>query len=493
MKKGILTEFILYRYRYALGYSLFIIAVIDLLFMAGTGIPGTLTQAEMQSAVTSAHLPLTDILKLPVVDLPYHLLQKVSMTLFGVTPLAIKLPSLLLGLFTGVAFLFLLRRWFAQNVAILSAIVAVTASQFLIVSQGGTPTIMLLFWPTFMLLAATGVSSATKYAFGWKALFFACAALSLYTPLSIYILIVMLVAAALHPHLRFMVRQLSRVKLLLCMAISSLLLVPLGATLIHNPGTALTLLGLPSEFPTFASLWANLQTIAHAFGGFTSPQIGPEIIFPLYGISTAALILLGIMRLAADHHSARTYTIGLWSLVMAVVIILQPMQYLTIAFIPTLLMLAIGIDTLIREWYDLFPLNPYARAAALVPLIILLSGIVYSGVDRYMNSYRYSPNVSHYFSSDLTLINQELALLPGKKTIVVSSAQRPFYELLATRNDAITVATTPTPGDTNIVAGELSKRIPLGKPNKIVTNGYTKNSLRFLIYTPLKTDKTVVQ
>ena len=492
MKKSILAEFMLYRYRYILGYTLFILAVGSLLFIAGTSIPGALTQAEMNSAVASADLPLTDIMSMPIINLPYHLLQKFSVLLLGVTPLAIKLPSLILGLLTGVAFMFLLRRWFARNVAILTAIVAVTASQFLIVSQSGTPTIMFLFWPTFMLLAATGVSAATRYKFGWKLLFFACAALSLYTPLSIYILIVMVVAAMLHPHLRFMVRRLSRLKLLVCTLVSSVLLVPLGAHLIQSPGTIFTLLGVPKKVPTFATIWENLGVMAHAFLGFTSPDIGPELIFPLYGIATSALILFGLMRLIADHHSARTYTIGLWSIVMTLLLIFQPLEFLTIAFIPMLLMLAIGIDTLIREWYDLFPLNPYARAAALVPLIILLSGMVYSGVDRYMNSYRYGAHVAEYFTTDLTLLKHELSQLSGQKTIVVLAKDRAFYDLLRKQDNDIVVTTAPKLASNNIIAGALSRSTikKLGAPDKVVTNASTNDSLRFLVY---KTDATVVQ
>ncbi|EDK72485.1 hypothetical protein TM7_0385 [candidate division TM7 genomosp. GTL1] len=489
MKKSILTEFLLYRYRYVLGYGLFIIAVVDLLFIAGTSIPGALTHAEMTSAVASANLPFTDILNMQVINLPYHLLQKVSLTVFGLTPLAIKLPSLLLALCTGVAFLFLLRRWFAQNVAILTAIVAVTASQFLIVSQNGTPTILFLFWPTFLLLTATGVSAASRFKFGWKLLFFAVAALSLYTPLSIYILGVMFVATLLHPHLRFMVRQLSRLKLTACFVVAGILLVPLALRLFESPGTVFPLLGVPQGIPTLASVWQGLQTMAHAFVGFTNPSIGPELLFPLYGIATSALVLLGLMRLVIDHHSARTYTIGLWSVVMAVVLILQPVEYLTIAFIPMLLMLAVGIDTLIREWYDLFPLNPYARAAALVPLVILLSGILYSGVDRFMNSYRYSTHLPQYFSTDLSLVRRELSGLPGNKVVVVSPSDKPFYDLLRMKDRAVTVTSVPIPGQTNIVANSINAD-SLGTPNKIVTSTYTNNSLRFLIY---KTDQTVVQ
>lgn len=485
MKKNVITELMLYRYRYAIGYGLFTFALIGLLIIAGIFLPGSISESEMQSATASASFPLANMNEWPIVNLPYHLLQKGSIAIFGLSPLAIKLPSLLIALFVGVGFLLLLLRWFKQNVAVLASIIAVTASQFLIIAQDGTATIMLLFWPTLLLLTATYVSLNAKKSFWWKLLFFSAAALSLYTPLSIYVLIAMLVAAILHPHLRFMLLRLSVVKLIACIIVTSVLLVPLAWHILQAPGTALTLLGLPSEIPSWAMLLENIKYLAHALIGFTDPVMRDGVLLPLYGLSAAALMLLGVFQLALDHHSARTYTIGLWMLLLGALLILQP-QYLAIIFIPLLLMLAIGINTLIVRWYGLFPKNPYARIAALLPLAVLLGGIAFTGIDRYTGTYRYNPSVATYYSDDLSLIRTELAKDDAPQLLVIDEKDHAFYSLLNKNYPDLTVTHDAPRSETNaIIAANLASnaiRNAYGDPTYLVTDSNSQDSLRFYVY-----------
>lgn len=485
MKKNVISELLLYRYRYAIGYGLFTIALMSLLVIAGVFLPGSLTEAEMQSAVQSSSFSLTDISAWAIIDLPYHLLQKASIATFGLTPLAIKLPSLLIALFTGVGFLLLLRRWFKQNVAVLASIIAVTASQFLVVAQNGTATIMLLFWSTMLLLGATYVSLNAKRGLWWKLLFFAAAALSLYTPLSIYVLIAMLVAVILHPHLRFMLLRLSRIKLAACLILSTILLVPLAWHLIQTPAIGLTLLGLPSEFPTWSMIVGNIQYIAHALFGFTHPEMRDGVLLPLYGLSAAALMVLGVLQLIVDHHSARTYTIGLWMLLLGVLLILQP-QFIAIIFIPLLLMLAIGIDTLIAKWYGLFPRNPYARIAALLPLAVLLGGIVFTGVDRYTGTYRYNPSVAEHYSDDLSLVRTELAKDDAPSVLVVDQDDHAFYSILVKKNPDLTVTHELSRNKTSALISHdlMTDRVMerYGEPDRLITDSVRDDSLRFYLY-----------
>lgn len=485
MKKNVFTELILYRYRYAIGYGVFTLALISLFIIAGFFIPGGLTEAEMQSASTSASFSFTNFSTWPIVDLPYHLLQKASIALLGLSDFSIKLPSLILALLTAVGFLLLLLRWFKQNVAVLASIIAVTASQFLVIAQDGTSVILMLFWSTFLLLTATYVSINHKKGFWWKLLFFACAALSLYTPLSLYVLAAMAAAVVLHPHLRFMLLKLSTLKIAACIVVSSVLLVPLIWHLIQSPHTLFTLAGLPDSWPSWELIWGNLQYLAHALFGFMDPVVRQEGLLPLYGISAAALMLLGLFRLIVDHHSARTYTIGLWLILLGVLLILQP-QYIAIIFVPMLLMLAVGINTLIQEWYGLFPRNPYARIAALLPLVILLGGIVFTGVDRYTGSYRYSPAVGQYYSKDLSLVREQLKQDAAPEVLVVPQEDHAFYSILTKKHPQLIVTTkAPRESTPMIIAADImgpSIRRIYGNPSQLVVNSYSDNALRFFVY-----------
>src|SRR5690606_29255461 len=132
----------------------------------------------------------------------------------------------------------------------------------------------------------------------------------------------------------------------------------------------------------------------------------------------------------------------------------------------------IGIETLIREWYGLFPHNPYARITALVPLAILIGGIAFSGIIRYENSFRYNLDVARYFSHDLSLVREHLSQSGESTTLVVPKSQKEFYSFLNREYPELTVTpqlTTPT--KIAIVAPQtLKKNIPVyDEPAELVT------------------------
>src|SRR5690348_8532034 len=95
----LITDYWLYQKRFIIGYTLMALTIIGLLFVAGVFIPGGLSKPEMDSVVASdaASISFESFKPESVIDLPYHLLQHASISLFGVSNLSIKLPSLVLG------------------------------------------------------------------------------------------------------------------------------------------------------------------------------------------------------------------------------------------------------------------------------------------------------------------------------------------------------------------------------------------------------------
>ena len=148
MKKIIISKLFLYRYRFIIGYLILGLAFVGLLFFMPTIAQTGLSEAEMESATASYHLGKDDIKSGNLLDLPYHLLQKISILLFGLTPYAIKLPSILVGLALGLILILLLNRWFKNNVSLLTSCLVVLSTPFLFLAGSGTPLIMLVFWPT---------------------------------------------------------------------------------------------------------------------------------------------------------------------------------------------------------------------------------------------------------------------------------------------------------------------------------------------------------
>jgi hypothetical protein len=89
--------------------------ILSVLFIAFMFVPGELRQGEVDSSIKSASLSLKSLSPDMVVDLPYHVLQRFSINLFGSTTAAIKLPSLVLALLTAIGFFFLVKTMVSEQ------------------------------------------------------------------------------------------------------------------------------------------------------------------------------------------------------------------------------------------------------------------------------------------------------------------------------------------------------------------------------------------
>jgi len=480
-----MTDYLLYRQRYLIGYTLIGLTVVGLLITAGLFIPGGLSQAEMNSVVTghAISLSLSDFKPEWIIDLPYHLLQRASIALLGVNNFGIKMPSLLLGALSVFGVFLLLRLWFRRNVAVLTAIIVITTGQFLFVAQNGTPSIVYIFWSVWLLVCAMMISRRAKHTIYWKMALFAIAALSLYTPLSPYILLALASAIVLHPHLRYLIRRLSKVKIAVGFFVALVLITPLAYAIIRQPSIGLTLLGIPSEQP---DLKENILQLLRQYLDFVSPSSG-IIMTPIYSLGTVILIALGVIQLVTTKYTARSYVITAWIVLLAPVLLINP-GYVSITFVPVMLLIAMGISMLLTNWYRLFPRNPYARLAGLLPLTILIAGLVLSGVGRYMYGYMYDPRIAGNFTHDLQMLNDQLAITDrGTTTILTSPSELPFYSIVAGRDSDVTATADATKAhraktQTLIITHAAHKTGDTTQPYRIITDNISKDADRLYIY-----------
>jgi hypothetical protein len=479
-----ITDYVLYRWRYILGYGVIGLTVVGLLLVAFLYAPGALSQAEMNSVVNSGNLSLTSLESFQptsVINLPYHLLQHASLSVFGVNNLSIKLPSLILGGLSAVGMILLLQMWFRRNVAVLTTVLIITTGQFLFMAQNGTASIVYIFWSVWLLVAAMMVSRRAKYLGLWKVVLFTAAAFSLYTPLSVYILLALISAIILHPHLRYLVRQLlkARAKVAIAAACALIVIAPLIYGIVKDPSIGLTLLGVPQDMP---NLKDNLGTLLQQYFSFTNAGQGVATT-PIYSLGSMILIVLGIIRLSTHKYTARSYIISAWVLLLLPVLVINP-AFTTITFVPAMLLMAMGISALLRSWYQLFPKNPYARIVGLLPLTILIGGMFFSGLERYVYSYTNNPDIATYFSHDLRLLNKQLAIKDRPATtLIVDQNEKPFYDVVARHNKNLIVtmpANTTTPQ--TIISRAAYKAAKFGEPKQIITDPLTHAADRFYIY-----------
>ena len=476
------TDYIFYRWRYVVGYSLMIAIIASVLLIAFFFVPGELRQGEMDAAVKSVSLSYKYITPEMVVDLPYHVLQRMTIDLLGFSTLTIKLPSLVLGMFTAVGFFFLVKLWFRSNVAIFATLLAATSTQFIFMSQDGTPLIMYTFLSVWLLLAGTMVTRQKIFGTLWKVLVCVFTATLLYSPLGVYLVIAVLTTMIFHPHIRFVVRRLQPTKVAIAIVLGLGAVVPLLYASVIDSNVGLALLGIPTGDILFRQ---NIMTVIKDVFGF-SVESSSYYLRPFYSLGAFLLIAVGTFKLLTQKYTARSYIIFAWGLLLVPFIIMIPAHVHALYVIFSLL-IALGIATLIADWYKLFPRNPYARVIGLVPLSIIVLGIMVSGVMRYMNNYQYNGAVLSNYSKDLVLFKNELANYSNssdKVLLVTSERERPFYTAAAKYDTRfIVVATNPKkPGAVFVTRAVHSSTAQQTVPHRIVTNSRANDADRFYIY-----------
>lgn len=468
-----ITETFIYRWRYPIGYGLVALGLIAVMIFAGLYLPGGISNQEIQSVIKSNVTNFSDPWTIDVVNLPYHLLQHISIALLGVSVISIKLPSIILAFLSAIGMVLLLTQWFKPSIGVLASLIAITTGQFLFIAQNGTSDVLYVFWPVWIILIASLIPIQQKFRKLFVAAFFVTAALSLYTPLSIYVILIIAGAIILHPHLRYLLKQLSRTELIVGLTMVLMLVSPLIYSIFKSPHLILTLLGFPAAWPNLGS---NLSSLGDQYLNFINPG-GTTVLTPFFELGSVLLIALGAYFVIQTRATAKSYVVILWTLCLIPVVIFNP-SLTNITFLPLVLLLGSGLGGLLAHWYELFPRNPYARVGGLVPIIILVTALVFSGVDRYIYEYRYSPNIVPSFSKDLQLIPA------GTKNIVVASNELEFYQVIAKYRKQLTISTYPA-GDTFLATHGVSHPVKGYKIDQIITSSAKNNSDRFYVYKKL--------
>lgn len=508
MNSKAIADLSLYRFRYAIAYGFLGLLMITLLLLNVTGLPPGLSQAEKDSAITSASINLqfrlptlgTDSLQFlkstNMVDLPYHLLQKASLQIWGLSPLGVRLPSLALSGLCALLLFVLLHRLLRPSAAVIMSILVVTSSWFIGIGRSGSPGIMILFWTTVLLLLATLVSQATTNRHLWRALAVVALGLSLYTPYMVFLLLAIILASFAQPHLRYILRYTSQAGISLTLFFLIVLLAPLGFCLWQAPTTPLRLLGIPAALPTLqlftSHIVSALDMLANPFHIAFADL--PE---PLISLPVTFLVLIGIMRSVQDWHSVRAHVLLIWLGVLVALIGLDT-GGLPSLFVPLLLLTGIGLQELIRYWYRLFPRNPYPRLFGILPLTLLVLCIVQFNYQRYFLALPYAPETVSLYDNDAFLLTTALTSKQYRNqqiVVVVPTAQISLYAIdkqVAPNMQIITDTQIQFPDTIGVAVVANASQALFAQQQSLFTqqttpyllvNDHQNDSLRFWIYT----------
>lgn len=483
MKKRFITDLFLYRWRYAIGYSLLVLLYLISIIAAAIYAPGGVSQAEIDNiAITSSiNFSLDGI---SIANLPFHLLQLLFFKLFGVNLITIKAPALLLSMIAGLALFFLLRRWFKPNVSVLSMIIMIATSQFLFISQNATTEILYITYTTLTLLFATLIIQHAKFSELWRIALAITVALSLFTPYFWYINLGLIVIAIAHPHPRhFLFAKKYRARWLPAISIIAIFAATLTYLCFRSPQLLQSILGINL---LSLNVLENLRTIFYLYFN-VNPSVVYGHITPVMDFAVIFIIIFGLLKTLQHLYLARSFMVWSWLLLTLPLIIFQP-QLSALLIIPFFILLAIGIESLLSEWYGLFPRNPYARITGLVLISSLVLVLTIGGLAKYVNSYRNYPMAVHEFSKDLTILTREIAG-KDKVSILVTAKEAPLYQAIAKYNHPNLEVRYDYPSNKKYspIYISLAAKSLIPKDNKlqlkkIIVNDRSYESDRFYLY-----------
>ncbi len=483
MSRLVISKLFLYRYRFFIGYILLGLAFVALVCTLPLLSPSGLSDLERESAVSSYNLHFSSITSGDLVDLPYHILQKLCILIFGMSTYAIKLPSILVGLALGLLLILLLNRWFKSNVALLASILTVLSTPFLYLAGSGTPLIMLVFWPTLLLWLGSKIQGEKSPNPIFCFVFALTLLLSIYTPHLIYLVVFIIFFALWNPHLRFTIKSLPKLPLI---AVGFLLFVGLGiwiTNIVSSSSVALSLF-FAKDF-SVGNFFENIKTGFAPFFSYIQPLEGVYL-SPMIGLAGFALALAGLFSTRKGFLASRNAIASCFIIFSLVLAGLVPDSALLI-LLPYAILTAHGLRYLLEKWYGLFPENPYARIFAIFPLTLLLALMIIPSLNHYAYGYRYTPAVANEFSTDLEMVAENLS----DETYLLleeNSLDYKFFEVYEDRtHDIILVSNTDFIKNSAkypiATFGKASASLPENyKLSKILTSPKSDNSDRIYIY-----------
>ncbi len=436
MKKITISKLFLYRYRFVIGYVVLGLLFVGLLVTMPLYAQNGLSQAEIDSATRSYYLGRGDVSNGDLVDLPYRVLQKLAITAFGLSPYTVKLPSIVMGLLLGLLLILLLNRWFKSNVSLLASTLIILSTPFLFLAGSGTPLIMIVFWPTLLLWLGSKIQGEKQPRPLYCFMFMIALLGAIFTPYMLYFALFCVLFVLVQPHLRFVVKSLPKVPLALCILLALGGCALIGVSIHQHPETLAELLF--NDSGGVEGFWNNIGLgMARMFSWRSSLE--GVFLAPLLSLPSFALALIGLFSTTKGFFASRN-SIASILLVFCLVITGFNPDAVIFMILPFAILMAHGLKYLLEKWYGLFPANPYARIAALLPLSILFVAMILPSLLQYFYGYRYSPNVAGEFSDSLGVMLQNREALAGRTLVAPENTL--FYQILEQSMEVKVVTTT---------------------------------------------------
>lgn len=325
--------------------------------------------------------------------LPVYGLFKLGVNNIG----AFRAVSAAFAAFSIMGCFFVLREWYTTRVAVLGTGLYMTSAWILHIGRLATPEatfllIMPVVWAVLWLYFTTLYKSAIV-------VLAALTAMCFYVPGFIWLI----VCISIWQHKRIW-KEIKNVPVwfrILCVLLVLVILAPLARAVVLHPNVGLEVLGLPNRLPSLQTLWYNLIHTPSSF--IISAPYDPVRWLgrlPLLDLFCVVMAIFGAYSLRFRLKEVRTHLIIGGSLILFALVVIGGIP-ITVLFLPLFVLIADGIAFMLRQWFTVFPKNPFARVTATTVLSLAVLFVAFYHINHYFIAWPQNPATRAAYSYQL--------------------------------------------------------------------------------------------
>lgn len=367
-------------------------SAIALIFsLYGYRLDSFISLSPIETATSTANQSLRAIVDDPV-NLPYKLLDYVFLRLPLDMPAAqARAASVVLALGCALMFYMIIRRWYGGLPALFSALLFAPGGWLLQTGRFGSGLIMLTFMVLALIATYAWLSKDSQPSGRSFILYNLITSAALLVPGGLWFVLVL--GIIMHRKLIGYYKAASwwqRFSSLLPAASAAAML---SLAIWHQPAQVWHLLGIPANLPEY-SILAKQAVASISYLIARGPFI-PEVWLahtPVLDVATTVLLLLGAIVFGRRWSSGRSILLLAFGLLGVVMVTLHGAYALAFIVPVVYIIAATGLIYLIRQWYRIFPRNPFAHGLAALSVVGLLCAIGSYHTQRYFVAWRHSPD-----------------------------------------------------------------------------------------------------
>jgi len=306
--------------------------------------------------------------------------------MLGVTPVyAVRLVSAGLMILSVLMFFQLLRNWLlSPGKALVGTLLFATSSWTLALGRGGHTIVAGIFLLLLVFTLSTRLFFTTRPFLDWM-LLAAAVGLSLYTPLSVWLLFLAGIVWLFHLNQRQRTVPLKRWQKILVGSFLAVIIAPLIVGIVLKPEYGVALLGASEVVDSISALVLGVvDAVASIF--FFSQNLSPLGLgrLPFLDIFSVFMFLLGCYYFERRLSLKRSkilfggFTIGIVVCSISGFDAMRASLLLPLVYI----FIAAGIHESISRWLSVFPKNPIARSLGIILLAVSVGFVSYYHLSR---------------------------------------------------------------------------------------------------------------